>query len=229
MTAAADRTGPSRVGSGSAGGGEASVDRVPVLLCDLGSVLFEVSFDNVVVRFREANGGLVDLTGPVELRDEAFRAFETGERGESEYALHLRARLGWRGSDPELVDIFADVYGSVDLGVLECLVELRDHGWHLVGVDNSNPWHESAWRTRYAQELAVFHRIVSSTTAGVRKPDPRFFTVALRDVPPSLGPRLFVDDRPENVSAARRAGLDGHLFRGASGLRAACRELSVGV
>jgi putative hydrolase of the HAD superfamily len=202
---------------------------MPVLLCDLGSVLFEVSFDRLFDRIRAATGGRVQLVGPQDLRDEAFRAFETGEIGESEYARHLRARLGWGGSDPELVDIFSDVYGSVDVGVLEVLMELRERGWHLVGADNSNPWHESQWRARYATQLAVFHRVISSVETGVRKPDPRFFAQAMRDVPPGLAPRLFVDDRPENVSAARRAGLDAHLFRGAAGLRAACMALGAGV
>jgi putative hydrolase of the HAD superfamily len=198
-------------------------------VCDLGSVLFEVSFERALQRFRAENGGELGLSDTVDLRDDAFRAFETGQMGESEYARHLRVRLGWHGSDPDLVDIFGDVYGSLDVGVLEVLVELRERGWYLVGVDNSNPWHESRWREQYAEQLAVFHQVVSSISTGVRKPDPRFFSQALRDVPPGHGARLFVDDRPENVAAARRAGLDGHLFRGASGLRAACMSLAIGV
>jgi putative hydrolase of the HAD superfamily len=196
---------------------------VPVLLCDLGSVLFDVSFERALTRFREANGGRLDLQDPTQLRDDAYRAFETGSMGESEYARHLRVRLGWQGSDPDLVEIFTDIYGSIDVGVLEVLLELRDLGWHLIGVDNSNPWHESQWRRQYAEQLSVFHRLLSSITLGARKPDPRFFTNALRGVPAGLGPRLFVDDRPENVAAARRSGLDAHLFRGASGLRASCQ------
>lgn len=199
---------------------------MPVLLCDLGSVLFEVSFDRALQRLNEGSDGRAGLAGTADLRDEAFSAFETGALGEGEYARHLRARIGWQRSDPELVDVFSDVYGSIDLGVLEVLVELRAKGWYLLGVDNSNPWHESQWRSRYAEELAVFHTIVSSTTTGVRKPDPRFFAHALRGVPAGLGPRLFVDDRPANVSAARRAGLDAHLFRGATGLRQACLSLA---
>lgn len=202
---------------------------MPVLLCDLGSVLFEVTFDRAVERLRDASGGRVELHSPADLRDEAFQAFETGTIGESEYARHLRARLGWQGSDVELVDIFSDVYGSIDVSVVELLVELRDSGWYLLGVDNSNPWHESQWRYRYAEQLAVFHQIVSSAGIGVRKPDPRFFTQAVRFIPPGRGPRLFVDDKAENVAAARRSGLDGHLFRGASGLRSACLSLGVGV
>ncbi len=200
---------------------------MPVLVCDLGSVLFEVSFDRALERLRAANGGELGLSDTLDLRDAEFKAFETGEMGESEYARHLRVRLGWRGSDPDLVDLFADVYGSLDLGVLEVLVELRERGWYLVGVDNSNPWHEPRWRHQFAGQLTVFHQVISSVDARVRKPDPRFFAQALRDVPAGHGQRLFVDDRTENVAAARTAGLDGHLFRGAAGLRAACRSLSV--
>ena len=46
-----------------------------------------------------------------------------------------------------------------------------------------------------------------------------------------LDPRrtLFTDDSAANVDAAARLGLRTHLFRGTDGLRAALRELGVGV
>lgn len=198
---------------------------VPVLLCSLPNVVFDVSFARPVVRWREANGGVLGIAGPVELADRELRAFEVGALGEAEYARHLRARLGWQGDDGELVDIFGDVFGAVDLDVVQLLDELRGEGWRLVAVANTNPWHERIWRERHGETLRLFDRVLTSTELGLRMPDPRFLGAALRDLPLESY-RLVVDDHPEAVSAARSAGLDAHLFRGAAGLSSACLALA---
>ncbi|MFJ6392632.1 HAD family hydrolase [Streptomyces sp. NPDC091972] len=52
-----------------------------------------------------------------------------------------------------------------------------------------------------------------SARIGAAKPDPAAFrhcVVALRAAPADF---LFVDDREENIRAARAAGMDGHVFR----------------
>jgi FMN phosphatase YigB (HAD superfamily) len=198
---------------------------VPVLLCDLANVVFDVSFAGPILRWREANGGFLGVHEPRDLADSALRAFEVGQVGEPEYACHLRAQLLWQGGDPELVEIFGDAFGPVDLDVLQVLDDLRREGWRLVGVMNTNPWHERVWRERYGEALRVFDGVVTSTGLGLRIPDPRFYGAALRQVPPE-GYRLVVGDRPKIVSAARAAGLDAHLFRGAAGMAAACQSLA---
>jgi len=214
---------------------------MPVLLCDLASMIGEARLDRVHERLRAANGDQLAVEDPEELRDDAFAAFEVGRMGESEYARHLRARLRWRGTDADLVDIFADLYGSVDVAVMELLVDLRSRDWFLVGLDQRRP--RGSWGGQYAEQLTVFDRVVAVAPRVAAGPapsvpvqhgelapsDPRFFTRVLRDVAPSHGPRLFVSDRPETVAAARTAGLDGHLFRGAAGLRSACFALALSV
>ncbi len=201
---------------------------MPTLVCDLGNVLIGVSFERPLQRWRAANGGQLAISDPAFLQDDAYRAFETGELGESEYARHLRVQLGWRGDDQRLVGIWSDVFGAIDVDVLQVLADLRGEGWKLVAAMNTNPWHEPIWRRRFAEPLSVFDRVVTSTEIRVRKPDPRFYAEAIRGFGQE-GFALFVDDRPENVSGARRAGLDGHLFRDAVGLRAACESLSAPV
>lgn len=200
---------------------------MPVLVCDLGRVLYEVSLDRVLACWRTGNGGVLGIDTAADLVDEEYRAFETGRLGESEYGRHLRARLGWTGSDPELIEGWNQALGAVSLDVLAVLGDLRSQGWYLVAAANTNPWHERRLRSEYAQVLGVFHRVVTSTALGVRKPDPRFYLEAVRGVPPD-GLRLFVDDRLEYVAGARRAGLDAHLFRDAAGLRAACQGVLAG-
>jgi FMN phosphatase YigB (HAD superfamily) len=206
-------------------GSASTLARMPALVCALDNVVFDVSFAGPLSRWRQANGGFLGAQEPRDLDDHALRSFEVGELSEGEYAHHLRAQLLWQGGDAELVEIFGDAFGPVDLDVLHLLGALRGEGWSLIGVLNTNPWHERVWRDLYRDALAVFDDVLTSTALGVRTPDHRFFSQALRGVPLEQM-RLYVDHRPQAVSAARAAGLDAHLFRDAAGLSAACEALA---
>jgi FMN phosphatase YigB (HAD superfamily) len=212
-----------------------------VLLCDLSSVVTQNSFEQVFSALSAANGGSLAIADPSALRDESYDAFSAGRMGETEFTLRLRARLGWRGSDPALLSIMADRYGSVDLAVMELLVELRQRGWYLVGVlDDATRAASGATRSgrpadhwgshgggQFTEQLTVFDQV--HEPGDHPRTDPRFFADLLRAVSGGYGPRLYVDAQVEHVAAARRAGLDAHLFGGATGLRAACQHLAVGV
>lgn len=65
--------------------------------------------------------------------------------------------------------------------------------------------------------LAEFDRFYISGRMGCIKPDPEIYERAEADcgLPPER--LLFVDDRPENIDAARARGWQGHLFDGPEG------------
>ena len=198
------------------------------LICDLGGVLFtETDPQRRIDAWRSANGGVLGVETAADLRDDALRGFEAGAVGETEYALHLRARLGWVGSDEQLLEGWYAGQGPVALDVLEMLSRLRERGWQLIAATDDNPWDERCRADRFGWALTIFETVVSSAQVGTRRPDPRFFA-ELRTVSGS-GPRLYVDDDAHNVAAARRAGLDAHLFTTAAAMDSACRHLVVPV
>jgi FMN phosphatase YigB (HAD superfamily) len=199
---------------------------VPTLFCDLSGVVFADSPQRPLDAWRAANGGALGVSTPADLLDDEYAGFQVGDVGESEYARHLRVRLGWTGSDQELVEIWNSGTGPVVLDVLDALSTLRDRGWQLVAAANTDPWRERARVDQFGWVMSLFDRVVCSTVVHARKPDPRFFAEMLRGVP-RHGPQLFVDHDPQNVSAARRAGIDGHVFAGAAALRAACTSLAL--
>jgi FMN phosphatase YigB (HAD superfamily) len=193
---------------------------MPSLICDLDGVLFSDAPQRRLDAWRDANGGVLGVTVPAELDDDALRAFRAGALGEPEYAAHLRERLRWTGDDDELVELW--VTGrAVVLEVLDVLVRLRERGWQLIAVDDADPWTGRHRAEQFGWAVSLFERVVRGSEVAARRPDPRFFAELLRGLP-RHGPRLYVDDDPRNVSAARRAGLDGHLFSGAMSLQTAC-------
>lgn len=56
-------------------------------------------------------------------------------------------------------------------------------------------------------DLAIY-----SHEEGVHKPDPRIYAIAIERLGVAPGEIVFLDDRPENVDAARAAGIQAVLF-----------------
>ncbi|GAB3150628.1 HAD family hydrolase [Microbispora hainanensis] len=67
--------------------------------------------------------------------------------------------------------------------------------------------------------------VVSSARVGVAKPDPRIYEIAAERAGVPLGRCLFVDDRAENVEAARALGMTAVLFTGLPDLETALAPL----
>jgi len=109
---------------------------------------------------------------------------------------------------------------TVDLQVVEVLTELRDRGWELVAADDAEA---GGGPGDQPGVLSLFERVVHAGDIGAARPDPRFFAELLRWLA-GHGLRLYVDADARNVSAARRAGLDAHLFTSAADLLSACRS-----
>ncbi len=110
--------------------------------------------------------------------------------------------------------LVGEVPGSADL-----VRALDARGVPMWGLTN---WSHELWPhapARFAV-LALLRDVVVSGTEGVAKPDPAIYAVLAARVDRPLERLLFVDDRPENVEAARDAGLDGVVFTDASALRA---------
>ena len=61
-------------------------------------------------------------------------------------------------------------------------------------------------------DLSVFHRIFTSGHAGMRKPDLRFYTHVLEEIKLAAQEAVFVDDKMENVLAARSLGINSIVF-----------------
>ena len=195
---------------------------MPTLICDLDGVLFGDPSQRRVDAWREANGGVLGVTTAADLDDDEQRAFRAGRLTAPEYAAHLRRRLGWTGSDDELARLWS-AGSAVVLEVVEVIGILRERGWSLVAADDTDPWTAQGRASQLSWVRSLFERVVTAGDAGARRPDPRYFAELLRGLP--SGPRLYVDDDPRNVSAARRAGLDAHLFNGAAGLADASRSV----
>ncbi len=72
--------------------------------------------------------------------------------------------------------------------------------------------------------LTRFRDVIVSGDEGVTKPDPAIYAITRQRIGLDPAQVIFLDDRPENVDAARLAGFQAELFTGEASARAALRH-----
>ena len=128
------------------------------------------------------------------------------------YGQELAARLGVDAAHigPMLARWPYERYIRAVPGAREVLSELRARGLKLGVLSNTLP---SIGRTLEALALHdLIDVAIATCTLGVHKPQPEAFLKAaqLMKLPPAA--LLFVDDKPENVDAARRVGMQAVMI-----------------
>lgn len=143
----------------------------------------------------------------------------------------VRAR--WRSDHGEHVahiDRYFDNWHDTVAGPLDDVVaiarEVRDRGLGLYALSNFSGEYFRDVSPKFAF-LEWFDGLLISGDEGVIKPDPAIYDLLLERFGLSAGRTVFIDDRLENVEAARTAGLAGIHFRSASQLRDDLVELGV--
>ncbi len=116
-------------------------------------------------------------------------------------------------------EIQAEIEGDLvlDEDVLSFIKSCRSDS-HLIAVCSNAP---SGIVESFLEEKGVSHyfdHIVTSSKLGARKPDEIIFRRTLELLNTLPRDAVFVDDKEENVEAAKKLGLKGVLFRSASDL-----------
>jgi HAD superfamily hydrolase (TIGR01549 family) len=144
----------------------------------------------------------------------AYPALERGELAEDDY---------WAAYVDAGIDVDPEVFHRVRRDGTRWLPGMRELLDDLDGVVlRATASNYPDWIEELATGLlsGCFDRVLASCHLGARKPDAAFFAALLDALELPAATVLFVDDREQNVAAARDAGLAAHRFRGADELRA---------
>jgi HAD superfamily hydrolase (TIGR01509 family) len=115
-----------------------------------------------------------------------------------------------------------EMFNGTVPGVLEIFETLHDAGVPQDALSNLPASKIAPLRSMYPF-LQRMNDVVVSGEEGVIKPDPRIFEIARARMSRTPEETVFIDDRAENVEAAKAAGFDGVVFTNAEALRQALR------
>jgi putative hydrolase of the HAD superfamily len=128
--------------------------------------------------------------------------------GQGDYLELLGSTLRTYGVTAPAEEVFADVWHRIDPveATVALVRDLRATGYGVHLATNQERHRAAHMRVALGYD-ELFDVSCYSYELGVAKPDPRFFTEAVRRIGTDPARVLFIDDNEPNVLSAREAGL----------------------
>ena len=183
------------------------------VLFDLGGVVLGSPL-HAIARYERARGLPAGFINRVVMSTGASGAWSRLERGELRVEAFVPAFEADCLAAGERVEV-GPMMEAISLesqprpAMLAAIRALRERGLRVGALTNNWASEErDADRERRDVELrALFHAFVESAVVGLRKPDPRIYTLACRELGVSPQRAVFLDDIGANLKAARALGL----------------------
>jgi len=143
----------------------------------------------------------------------AWARFERGELTLAQFDSAFGAEsaaLGYRVQGGEVIEL---LYGEVRPQMVQALRLCRDHFVNACLTNNvrAGPGHgplvSGARAEQVAEILSLFHLVVESSKVGARKPEARFYRLALEQLGIEPQQAVYLDDLGINLKPARALGM----------------------
>lgn len=177
------------------------------VLFDLGGVVLGSPL-HAIARFEREHGIPAGFVNRVVVETGPGGAWSRLERGELPLdafyaAFEADCRAAGHELDARAMMERMHVESGPRAEMLEAIRRLRAHGLRAGAVTNNWPGEQD--RTRMLR--AHFDAFVESCVVGIRKPDPRIYEIACREIDVAPPEAIFLDDIGANLKSARDFGL----------------------
>ena len=189
---------------------------VEAVIFDFGGVITASPFE--AFNRLEAERGLPrDLIRRINAADpdsNAWALLERAEIGRAEFDARFAAEAERLGHELRGAEVLAVLAGAIRPGMVAALDAIAGRGLKLGCITNNVP--ESSGpgmaasagsESRYADIFARFDRVIESSKAGVRKPDPRIYTMMCDTLAVSPQACVYLDDLGINCKPAAALGM----------------------
>ncbi len=203
---------------------------IKAVLWDVGGVIFSSPFE-AFARYEREHGLPADFIRGLNAANPDLNAWAQLEQSavsiEEFYDL-FEAEARAAGGELKAIDVLGCLSGDVRPEMIEAIQRIRAHGLKTAMLTNNfvgEAERAPASRTRmglggaapgdrehdgstaFSQLFELFDVIVESSKVGVRKPDPRFYEMALKELEIAPTEAVFLDDLGVNLKPARAMGM----------------------
>lgn len=180
------------------------------VISDLGKVI--IFFDNRIFfkRIKEHSPLSEDeIVAKIHDHQDLLKLFDTGKVNPDDFYARAKVLLQTEIDKDTFFSLYNDVF-SLNSPVIKILKSLQPR-FRLVLCSNTDVKRFGFIRKTFP-EILFFDDYVVSYEVGVMKPHPLIYRVALQKAGTKAEESLFIDDREENIAAARGLGLETILF-----------------
>ena len=175
------------------------------IISDLGKVL--IQFDNAIF-YRKISAftphSLSEIASRVNVHTSIAQAFDKGQLSPRQFYAAASKALDADVEYKEFFAMYNDVFTLIP-PVVETLDRLKSF-YRMVMLSNTDVERFGFIRQRFP-EVLVFDDYVLSYEVGSMKPESAIYEVALEKAQAAPQECLFIDDRPENITAAQKFGI----------------------
>ena len=188
------------------------------IVFDLGGVIITLNFEQAVRRFY--NMGVENIRTYLDpfAQTGIFGDLESGKITAEDFRLKLSELAGCELSFADCLYAWKGFVEEVPRCNLDTLVALRQNGYRLILLSNTNPymmsWAMSPDFSGDGHALSdYFDACYLSFQCGIMKPDPAIFQLMLEKEGILPHETLFLDDGPRNVKVAATLGIQTYQPR----------------
>ena len=196
---------------------------IEVVVFDLGNVIIPVDFEKTVESFISLGGKKASELYHCAGQTHLFEELERGEVSREEFLDRVRPELNY-ASDTEIVEAWNAMLFHIDHSIFEYLNKLRPRFKTYV-LSNINTYHaewvDQAMRSALSEQdiSQYFDHVFYSHEIGHRKPEYGAWQTIIEQEGVDPKKTLFIDDKDENIKAAKALGFHGLQWNPSSDIR----------
>lgn len=185
------------------------------IILDLGGVLINVDYRAPIRAFQSLGIAAEETLYSKKAQHVLFDEFETGRISPAQFRDRIRSFAHKNITDQEIDDAWNSILLDVPQQRLDLLYRLKNH-YRLFLLSNTNAIHIPEFYTILNRAFGknpfseIFEHCYYSYEMGMRKPDTEIFTTVLRNHELKAAETFFMDDSPQHVEGAQKAGLHAH-------------------
>ena len=190
---------------------------IEVIVFDLGGVIVNVNFKSPLGILFDNSGTLKNRFQDKSNTSKLLRQYDMGIMSALDFHEKISDYLDIELSFDDFVSSSNDAIEAGDDGI-EDLVGSLSKKYQLAILSNTNPVHYEYIKENYSV-IGLFDHILLSYEMGAMKPDAEAFEKLMDTTSMLPSQHLFIDDRIENINAAKEIGMDGIHYISIGNLR----------
>ena len=202
------------------------------LIFDIGDVIIDIDYLVTIAEFQKL--AAVDFSEIVSYhkQNKIFDLFETGKLSAQQFRNELRKFLKPEVTDEEINLAWNSILIAYPKNKFTLLIELQTR-YATFALSNINEIHVDAINLAAKEKLGVdsfgsfFARAYYSNEVGFRKPDRKIYELILAKENLIAEETFFVDDKAENVEAAKQLGIHAYQLKDRNKLHELLAELKI--
>jgi len=185
---------------------------IDAIVFDFGNVLIDLDYPGIISAFRRVAQKNQDNIEELITNAEILQMFETGKISPQKFRDEVSRILNVSLVDAEFDKIWNSMLKSISKERMDRVLEIRKK-YKTYILSNSNIIHELAFEEMVTDATGTrgirdfVDKAYFSHEIGMRKPDLACYNFIVDDIGLSPSRMLFLDDRLDNIAAARKAGM----------------------